>query len=47
VTSTFTDTKSVAINSKIDELGFAGPKIGWAFSPNWMIYGTGGLAWRM
>src|SRR5262249_32135646 len=37
--------ESQTINSKIDLLGFAGPKIGWAFSPSWMIYGTGGLAW--
>lgn len=37
--------QSQTINSKIDELGFAGGKVGWAFSPNWMIYGTGGLAW--
>jgi outer membrane immunogenic protein len=37
--------QSQTINSKIDLLGFAGPKIGWAFSPSWMIYGTGGLAW--
>jgi outer membrane immunogenic protein len=37
--------QSQTINSKIDELGFAGPKAGWAFGPNWMIYGTGGLAW--
>lgn len=21
------------------------PKVGWAFSPNWMIYATGGAAW--
>jgi outer membrane immunogenic protein len=32
------------INSKIDLLGYAGPKVGWALSPSWMIYGTGGLA---
>lgn len=37
--------QSQTINSKIDLLGFAGPKVGWAFSPNWMIYGLGGLAW--
>ena len=37
--------QSQTINSKIDELGFAGGKVGWAFSPNWMIYCTGGLAW--
>jgi opacity protein-like surface antigen len=45
VTSTFTHTQSATINSKIDELGFAGPTIGWAFGPNWQIYGTGGLGW--
>jgi outer membrane immunogenic protein len=33
------------INSKIDLLGFVGPKVGWAWNPNWMIYATGGLAW--
>jgi outer membrane immunogenic protein len=32
-------------NSEIDLLGMAGPKVGWAWSPNWMIYATGGLAW--
>jgi outer membrane immunogenic protein len=37
--------QSQTINSKIDLLGFAGPKVGWAFGPNWMIYGIGGLAW--
>jgi outer membrane immunogenic protein len=31
-------------NTKIDELGTVRGKVGWAFSPNWMIYGTGGLA---
>jgi outer membrane immunogenic protein len=49
--STSSDPKYVTLNqsqtvqAKIDELGFAGPKVGWAFSPNWMIYATGGLAW--
>jgi outer membrane immunogenic protein len=33
------------LNTKIDELGTLRGKIGWAWSPNWMIYGTGGLAW--
>jgi outer membrane immunogenic protein len=37
--------QSQTINAKVDALGFAGPKVGWAFSPNWMIYATGGLAW--
>jgi outer membrane immunogenic protein len=32
------------INTKIDELGTVRGKVGWAWSPNWMIYGTGGLA---
>jgi outer membrane immunogenic protein len=32
-------------NSEIDMLGFAGPKVGWAISPNWLVYATGGLAW--
>jgi outer membrane immunogenic protein len=32
------------LNTKIDELGTVRGKVGWAFSPNWMIYGTGGLA---
>ena len=40
-----TINQSQSIDSKINELGFAGPKVGWALSPNWMIYGTGGLAW--
>jgi outer membrane immunogenic protein len=45
IPSTTVINQSQTINSKIDELGFAGPKVGWAFSPNWMIYGIGGLAW--
>src|SRR5262249_24723353 len=32
------------MNSKIDELGTVRGKLGCAWSPNWMIYGTGGLA---
>jgi outer membrane immunogenic protein len=32
------------LNTKIDELGTVRGKVGWAWSPNWMIYGTGGLA---
>jgi outer membrane immunogenic protein len=32
------------MNAKIDELGTVRGKVGWAWSPNWMIYGTGGLA---
>jgi outer membrane immunogenic protein len=33
------------LNTKIDELGTLRGKVGWAWSPNWLIYGTGGLAW--
>jgi outer membrane immunogenic protein len=32
-------------NTEIDLLGMVGPKIGWAWSPNWLIYAEGGLAW--
>jgi outer membrane immunogenic protein len=42
---TITQTATETINSKIDEVGYVGPKVGWAFSPNWMVYATGGLAW--
>jgi outer membrane immunogenic protein len=45
VSTTTVINQSQTINSKIDLLGFAGPKVGWAFGPSWMIYGTGGLAW--
>ena len=45
VPTTTVINQSQTINSKIDLLGFAGPKVGWAFSPSWMIYGIGGLAW--
>jgi outer membrane immunogenic protein len=38
-------SRSVAIESKIDELASLRGKIGWAFAPNWLIYGTGGAAW--
>jgi outer membrane immunogenic protein len=37
-------TRSVTIDSKIDELGSVRGKAGWAFAPNWLLYGTGGLA---
>jgi outer membrane immunogenic protein len=42
----FTDTvtQNHAMNSKIDELGTVRGKVGWAWGPNWMFYGTGGLA---
>jgi outer membrane immunogenic protein len=39
-----TVNSSQSLDSKIDLLGFVGPKVGWAWSPNWMIYATGGLA---
>jgi outer membrane immunogenic protein len=32
------------MNSEIDLLGMVGPKVGWAWSPSWMVYATGGLA---
>ena len=32
------------MNVKIDQLGTVRGKVGWAWSPNWMIYGTGGMA---
>jgi outer membrane immunogenic protein len=37
-------TRSAEIDAKIDELGSVRGKVGWAFSPNWLVYGTGGLA---
>jgi outer membrane immunogenic protein len=37
-------TQNHNMNVKIDELGTVRGKIGWAWSPNWMIYGTGGMA---
>jgi outer membrane immunogenic protein len=39
-----TENQNHSIESKIDELGSVRGKVGWAWSPNWMIYGTGGLA---
>jgi outer membrane immunogenic protein len=39
-----TVNSSQSLDSKIDLLGYVGPKVGWAWSPNWMIYATGGLA---
>jgi outer membrane immunogenic protein len=46
VTSALTSTlnQTHTFNTKIDELGSLRGKVGWAWSPNWMIYGTGGLA---
>jgi len=35
---------SASLESKIDELASIRGKIGYAWSPNWMIYGTGGAA---
>jgi opacity protein-like surface antigen len=43
--ATLTTTETETINSKIDEVGYVGPKVGWAFGPNWMVYVTGGAAW--
>jgi outer membrane immunogenic protein len=42
---TLSQTETETINSKFDEVGYVGPKVGWAFSPNWMVYTTGGVAW--
>jgi outer membrane immunogenic protein len=42
---TETVTLNESINSKVNELGYVGPKVGWAFGPNWMVYVTGGAAW--
>ncbi len=39
-----TVTRSLSIDSKIDELGSVRGKVGWSFAPNWLLYGTGGLA---
>jgi opacity protein-like surface antigen len=42
---TFTQaTNNATFSSRIDEIGAVNLKLGWAASPNWMIYGTGGLA---
>jgi opacity protein-like surface antigen len=38
-------SRSIHVDTKIDELGSLRGKFGWAFAPNWMVYGTGGLAW--
>jgi len=37
-------TRSVRIDTKIDQLATVRGKAGWAFWQNWMIYGTGGFA---
>src|SRR5262249_622021 len=31
-------------NSTIDEIAAVNARIGYAFSPNWLVYGTGGMA---
>src|SRR6516162_8673037 len=42
---TFTQaTNAVNFNSRIDTIGAVNAKVGWAWSPNWMVYGTGGMA---
>src|SRR2546430_2151184 len=40
-----TVTQTSTIDSKIDALGTLRAKVGFAPSREWMIYGTGGLAW--
>jgi opacity protein-like surface antigen len=40
-----TVSRSISMDSRIEELGSVRGKIGLAASPNWMIYGTGGPAW--
>ena len=37
-------THGVSLDSKIDELGSLRGKVGFVPAPNWLIYGTGGLA---
>jgi len=37
--------RSLTMTTKIEELGSVRGKVGLAASPNWMIYGTGGLGW--
>ncbi len=37
-------TKTVSLESKIDEVASVKGKIGYAWSPNWMIYADGGMA---
>ena len=44
-TGTFTQaTNAVNFNSTINTIGAVNAKVGYAWSPNWMIYGTGGMA---
>jgi outer membrane immunogenic protein len=40
----FTLGHDVSIETKVDMLASLRGKIGWAFAPNWMVYGTGGAA---
>ncbi len=40
----FTLNQNLSISSKIDALASLRGKVGWSFSPNWLIYGTGGAA---
>jgi outer membrane immunogenic protein len=39
-----TVTRTVTVDSKIDELGSVRGKVGCVLAPDWLIYGTGGLA---
>jgi outer membrane immunogenic protein len=39
-----TVTRTVTVDSKIDELGSVRGKVGFVLAPDWLIYGTGGLA---
>jgi outer membrane immunogenic protein len=42
---TFTQaTNNASFNSRIDTIGAVNAKVGYAWSQNWMIYGTGGMA---
>jgi opacity protein-like surface antigen len=43
-TTTADVTRSVSLTTKIDELSSVRGKVGFIAMPNWMIYGTGGLA---
>jgi outer membrane immunogenic protein len=43
-TPCFILNRNLSIDSKIDALASLRGKAGWSFSPNWLIYGTGGAA---
>jgi outer membrane immunogenic protein len=43
-TPCFTLGQNLSISSKVDALASLRGKVGWSFSPNWLIYGTGGAA---